>query len=80
MSSAMTLVNHDQNLTTVMGGLNAPTAEDGVLRVDMVSMNGAPNTLVSAATPTDGDVTDWSVSVWGRTIPSRFTAPIGRTY
>jgi hypothetical protein len=81
LSPALTFVNHDQNLTGVWQGLNAPTAENGVLRLDMVNMAAAPATVIgTAVTPSDGSVADWSVTVWGRTIPSRFTAPINRTY
>jgi len=79
-SAGMAIGNHDQNLTIVTEGLNAPGPEDGVVRLDIVNMSATPNTVLGAkTTPTDGDMTAWAVTVWGRTIPSRFTAPINRT-
>jgi len=81
LSPVMVINFHDQNLTEVVDGLNAPSPKNGVLRLDQVRMAGAPATAVSAVTPSDatGDMLDWNVTVWGRTIPARFTAPINRT-
>ena len=70
----MPLTGHDQTLTECASGLNSPAAENGVIRVDTVNMADVPSTLNvgSLATPTNGNMTEWYVSVWGRTAPTTF--------
>jgi len=74
ISPVMPLTGHDQTLTECASGLNSPAAENGVIRVDTVNMADVPSTLNvgSLATPTNGNMTEWYVSVWGRTAPTTF--------
>jgi hypothetical protein len=75
VTPTIALVNHDQNVTECQGGLNVPTQDNGSLRVDTINMSDTPNTILGVATtPTDGHITEWYVSVWGRTIPTRATS------
>lgn len=75
-SSAM----HDQCVLAVANGLNIPCKkDDGAIYVDTIA--AAPgNLLVITQTPisTDADIDEWSVTVWGKTIPSKWTNPSNR--
>lgn len=82
LSPLLLFTEHDQNLTYSEDRVSLPIkADDGVVRVDVLGWAADAQSLTGTLTPSnDGSVEDWSVSVWGRTIPTTFTAPISRTF
>jgi hypothetical protein len=55
--------------------------DDGTIWIDAMALNVASGALSAvSATPTaaDADVDEWSVTMWGRTIPNRTTNPSNR--
>jgi hypothetical protein len=70
-------VNHDQSVQVAVSGLNIPCRrDDGALWVDAMSLNqGQSELAILLLTPdgTDGDLDEWSMTLWGRTIPNKFT-------
>lgn len=68
-------VNHDQCLNLAVSGLNIPCSKDtGALWVDTMALAGSANlSILTTPVATDADVDEWSITLWGRTIPHKFT-------
>lgn len=72
-----------QNLLSVVDDINVPVADDGAMYVEAYGFApdvSAAFTPAGSVTPTatDGDIDNWSVSMWGRTVPTKFPYVLNR--
>jgi hypothetical protein len=81
LSPVYTFGGHDQCLLAVMDDLALACPKDtGSIWIDTIAANAGTGLLSVAGTPdsTDADIDEWGVTVWGRTLPTRFTDPTNR--
>lgn len=74
--------NHDQCVYGGISDVNIPcTRDNGSLWIDTITVAAASQGLsvgLSTPTTTDADIDEWSFTLWGKTIPARFTSPSNR--
>lgn len=81
ISPTYTIGAQGQCVYASIDGLNIPCNKDtGTIWIDTLQAGPATGVLSAAATPTSGDadIDEWSVTMWGKTIPSKFTNPSNR--
>lgn len=81
ISPTLTVVAHDQCVYLSVDDINVPCPPDtGSIWIDTLGTGPATGLLSIAATPTagDADIDSWCVTIWGKTIPTKFTAPSNR--
>jgi hypothetical protein len=73
LAPVFTASGHDQNVTLVVDDLYLPgLADTGVFWIDTAGI-GNPESVASP-TATDADIAHWAMTLWGKTIPTTFTA------
>lgn len=78
LSPTFTVISHDQCVYMAIDGLNIPCKrDDGSIWIDTIGLGSFVNALTTPVS-TDADMDEWSVTVWGKTIPSRFGSPSNR--
>lgn len=81
ISPVFTSTAHDQCVFGAVDNVNIPCKkDDGSIWVDTMAVGVASGVLSAATTPTttDVDMDEWSWTVWGRTIPGKFSDPSNR--
>lgn len=81
ISPTFTSAAHDQCVFGAVDNINIPCKKDnGSIWVDSMALGQATGVGTAANTPqaTDVDIDEWSWTVWGRTIPNKFSDPSNR--
>lgn len=81
ISPTFTSVAHDQCVYGAVDSVLIPCAKDnGSIYVDTLATGAATGFLSAATTPTStiANIDEWSFTIWGSTIPTKFTNPSNR--
>lgn len=81
ISPSFTSTAHDQCVYGAVDSVSIPCAKDnGAIYIDTLAVGPSSGFLSAASTPTSTivNVDEWSFTLWGTTVPTKFTNPSNR--